>query len=117
MVMAYLLLILMAAIEIGFLIFDQIKKSSKKTWSLRRLIANLGQAVLFALMLLLPGIDTSFRFTGLIILLVIRLVFAGVSVLINKNKTVISSIPRRNNTAFSNRNESGNFSLFIIFHH
>lgn len=92
MVMAYLLLILMAAIEIGFLIFNQIKKSSKKTWSLRRLIANLGQAVLFALMLLLPGIDTSFRFTGLIILLVIRIVFAGVSVLINKNKPVAKKL-------------------------
>lgn len=78
----------MAASEIGFLIFDQIKKSSKKTWSLRRLIVDLGQAVLFALMLLLPGIDTSFRFMGLIILLVIRLVVAGLSVLINKNKTV-----------------------------
>ncbi len=91
--MAYLLLILMAVSEIGFLIFDQIKKSSKKTWSFRRLIVNLGQAVLFALMLILPGIDTSFRFTGLIILLVIRIVFAGVSVLINKNKTVAKKLP------------------------
>ena len=90
--MAYLLLILMAASEIGFLIFDQIKKSSKKTWSLRRLIVDLGQAVLFALMLLLPGIDTSFRFMGLIILLVIRLVVAGLSVLINKNKTVAKKL-------------------------
>ena len=31
MVMAFLLLVLLAAAEIGFLIFDQIKKSDKKT--------------------------------------------------------------------------------------
>lgn len=86
MVMAYLLLALLAAAEIGFLIFDQIKKSDKKTWSFRRLIVDLGQGVLYAIALLLPGIDTSFRFTGLIILLVIRILFAGLSVLINKNK-------------------------------
>ena len=84
--MAYLLLALLAAAEIGFLIFDQIKKSDKKTWSFRRLIVDLGQGVLYAIALLLPGIDTSFRFTGLIILLVIRILFAGLSVLINKNK-------------------------------
>ncbi len=59
MVMAFLLLVLLAAVEIGFLIFDQIKKSDKKTWSLRRLIVDLGQAVLYAIALLLPGIDTT----------------------------------------------------------
>ena len=92
MVMAFLLLVLLAAAEIGFLIFDQIKKSDKKTWSLRRLIVYLGQAVLYAIALLLPGIDTSFRFTGLIILLVIRILFAGLSVLINKKKTAAKKL-------------------------
>ena len=90
--MALLLLGLLTAAEIGFLIFESIRSSSKKTWSVRRLIVELAQAVLFALMLLLPGIDTSFRFTGLIILLLIRLVFAGISVLINKNKTMAKKL-------------------------
>ena len=90
--MALLLLGLLTAAEIGFLIFESIRSSSKKTWSVRRLIVDLAQAVLFALMLLLPGIDTSFRFTGLIILLLIRLVFAGISVLINKNKTMAKKL-------------------------
>ena len=50
MVMAYILLAVLFSAEVGFIIFDQIRKSSKALWSKRRLIVNAGQAVLFALM-------------------------------------------------------------------
>ena len=84
----FLLFILIAA-EIGFLIYEAVKKSSdKKTWTLRRLIVNAAQLVIFAVMMLLPGIDTSFRFMGLIILLVVRIVVSGIFALAYRKKTV-----------------------------
>ena len=85
--MAFLLLVLMGAAEIGFIVFDQVRGSSKETWSKRRFIVNAGQALLFAVMMLLPGIDTSFRFTGLIIMLAARIMVAALSALINRKKT------------------------------
>ena len=77
--MTGLLLILLIALETAFIIFEALKKSSdKRTWTLRRLIVNTAQLVLFGIMLASPGIDTSFRFTGLMILLAVRIVFAAV---------------------------------------
>ena len=77
--MTGLLLILLIALETAFIIFEALKKSSdKRTWTLRRLIVNAAQLVLFGIMLAFPGIDTSFRFTGLMILLAVRIVFAAV---------------------------------------
>ena len=88
--MELLLLFILIAAEILFLIFEAVKKSSdKKTWTIRRLIVNAGEIVLYCIMLLLPGIDTGFRFTGLIILLVVRVVFAGIFALANRKKTGI----------------------------
>lgn len=84
--MANLVLALLAALEIGFLVFDQIKGSSKGTWSIRRLVVNLGELAVFLLMLLLPGIDMSFRFKGLILLLVLRIAIAGLFAFINRKK-------------------------------
>ena len=86
--MTYLLLALLTVSEVGFIIFEGVRSSSKGTWSKRRLAVNIGQMVLFAVTLLLPGIDTSFRFKGLIILLSVRIIFAVISALINRKKTV-----------------------------
>ena len=88
MVMAYILLAVLFSAEVGFIIFDQIRKSSKAGWSKRRLIVNAGQAVLFALMLAFPGIDTSFRFRGLMILLAVRIIFAALFAFINRKKDI-----------------------------
>ena len=86
--MALVLLLILIAAEIGFVIFDAVKPSSdRKAWTLRRLIVDLGQLVLFGIMLIFPGIDTSFRFTGLIILLVVRLLVAGIFALAYRKKT------------------------------
>ena len=85
--MALILLGSLIAAELGFVIFDSIRSSSKGTWSLRRLIINIGELLLFAVLLLLPGIDTGFRFKGLIILLALRIVFQVPAALISRKKT------------------------------
>ena len=86
--MELLLLFILIAAEILFLIFEAVKKSSdKKTWTIRRLIVNAGEIVLYCIMLLLPGIDTGFRFTGLIIMLVLRIVVSGIFWLINRKSS------------------------------
>ena len=85
--MALFLLIILVAAEIAFLVFEAINKSNKKTWTLRRLIVNAAQLIIFAIMLLFPGIDTSFRFKGLIILLIARIIVAAIFTLINRKNT------------------------------
>ena len=72
--MAVLLLILFVLSEVAFLIFN--RSSDKKTWTVKRLIVNAAQILIFVIMLIFPGIDTGMRFKGLIVMLAIRLVFA-----------------------------------------
>ena len=86
--MALFLLIILVAAEIGFVIFESVRKSpDRKTWTVRRLIVDAAQLVIFFIMVLLPGIDTSFRFKGLIILLIVRIVVAAIFALVNRNRT------------------------------
>ena len=86
--MALVLLLILIAAEIGFLVFEAGRSSGKMEWSLRRLIVDLGQAVLFGIMLIFPGIDTGFRFKGIIIMLVARIAVAGIFALAYRKKTV-----------------------------
>ena len=95
MVMSYLLLSILLLSEIGFAVFDSIKHTTKGKWSVRRLAVNTAQFILFSFMLLLPGIDTGFRFKGLIILLVIRIVISALSALINRKKTAAKKMSSR----------------------
>ena len=71
--------------ETGFMILAG-KDISKGNWSFKRMMVNAGQLVLFLASVLLPGIDLSFRFTGLLILLGIRIAFAVIFYLINRKK-------------------------------
>jgi len=82
--MAVILFIILAVIEIGFLV---VSPSTKKEWSLKRLLADILQAVVFFIMLIFPGIDMSFRFTSLVILLFLRIAVAGIISLINRNNS------------------------------
>jgi len=94
--MTLILLIILSAAEIGFLIYENIKKSSEhKTWTIRRLIVNAAQLAVFGIMLVLPGIDTGFRYKGLIILLVIRSITAAIFALAYRNKTDIKKNGRK----------------------
>ena len=55
--MALVLLLILIAAEIGFLVFEAGRSSGKKEWTLRRLIVDLGQAVLFGIMLIFPSVS------------------------------------------------------------
>lgn len=71
--------------EIGLAIYEIAENATKKEWTLKRLIVSGGQIVIYLLMLVLPGIDLSFRFTGLIFMLSIRALIAGGVWLINRS--------------------------------
>ena len=87
--MTVMLLIILCILESGFMIFELTKCSDKKEWTLKRLIVNGCELVAFLAMVLLPGIDTGFRFKGLIIMLIIRIVVAGIFWVINRNNTKV----------------------------
>lgn len=82
--------------EIGFAAFELTKDSKKKEWSLRRLIANVASLLIYLVMILLPGIDFTFRFKVLFIVFLIRIMVAGIFALIfrrsEKNKKKVAII-------------------------
>ena len=65
--MTVILFSVLAVLELGFMIFELMKSSSKKEWTTGRIIMNAAEITVFFSMVLLPGIDTSFRFRGLIL--------------------------------------------------
>ena len=76
--MTVLLLFILILLEAGFMIFELTRKSSKKEWTTKRIILNAAELIVFFAMVLLPGIDTGFRFAGLIFMLVLRTVVSGI---------------------------------------
>lgn len=82
--MTILLLLVFIITEIAFAGFGLTGSVGKREWSRRRLIADAAELGVFAAALLLPGVDLSFRFKGLALMLVIRLVPAAVFVLIRR---------------------------------
>jgi dienelactone hydrolase len=87
--MATLLLIILLIVEFGFLSYELARSTSKRQWMPRRFIINAVQTVLYLIMVLLPGIDFSFRFRMLFALLVIRLLVAGIFALAYKKNDKI----------------------------
>ena len=85
--MAVILLILLCIIEIGFAIFELTNTSSRREWTVKRTIACAGELVLFFAMALLQGIDTGFRFKGLMLMLILRLIAAGIFAGIRRRDT------------------------------
>lgn len=88
-----LLLILLCVFEVGFAFTAVSRGADKKGWQTGRLICNAGQLGLFLVMLIAPGIDMNFRFMGLFILLVLRLITALIGMMIAKNKEDKSKHP------------------------
>ena len=82
--MNVLLLSVLIILEIGFMVFELTRSSAKKDWTKRRLIANAAELVIFFILVLLPGIDTGFRFKGLIVMLILRLVTSVTFLLANR---------------------------------
>lgn len=77
-----LLLIMLFLIEVGLLVLTISEGRTKELWTRNRLIARGTEIVAFLLFALFPGIDFSFRYKVLIVLLVIRLIMAAVGYLI-----------------------------------
>ena len=76
--MAYLLLIVLLITETGFSVFELTRTTVKREWTPKRVLVNGVQLGIFLLMTLLPGIDFGFRFTALLIVLILRLVVSGI---------------------------------------
>lgn len=94
--MAFILFIILMITEIGFVIFELSQDRMKKEWSANRTIADVAQLFIYLVMILLPGIDFSFRFKGLFFILIIRSIVAAILALINrrneKNKKKVAII-------------------------
>lgn len=85
--MTIILFTVLAVLELGFMIFELMKSSSKKEWTTGRIIMNAAEITVFFSMVLLPGIDTSFRFRGLIFMLIVRLAVSGIFFLANRRNS------------------------------
>ncbi|MBR4759457.1 MAG: hypothetical protein IK078_04835, partial [Lachnospiraceae bacterium] len=82
--MTVFLLIVLLVMELGFMIFELSGKSSKKTWTVKRIIINAAELAVFVMMALLPGIDFSFRFKGLMAILALRIVVSAIFLAANR---------------------------------
>ena len=85
--MAIILFSALTLCEAGLLVTGW-KDLTKKEWSSKRLVTSGIQSALFLLMLLLPGIDTSFRFKLLMFLLGARLAVALAGAVIRRKNGV-----------------------------
>ena len=85
--MTILLLAVMIITETAFLIAEFSKTAGKAEWNKKRLLVDVIELAAFGIMLLLPGIDMSFRFTGLFAILVLRLIFALIRYLIGRKSS------------------------------
>ena len=84
--MNILLLILLCAFEVAFAVTAGSRRCDKKDWQVGRLICNGGQLLVFLIMLIAPGIDMSFRFMGLFVLLILRIIVAFIGVFLTRKK-------------------------------
>lgn len=84
--MGFVLLILFAIAEIGFVIFTVIKQKENVQWLKNRIIFRGGEVVLFLLALLFPQVKWDFRFQMCFYVLVIRVLTALVTYKIKKSK-------------------------------
>ena len=76
--MALVLCTILLILEIGTTVFSLTKPSPKRDWTRFRLLVCGAELAVFLLMLLLPGIDLSFRFTALAAVLILRIVTAAI---------------------------------------
>lgn len=78
--------ILLCVVEIVLAGIGIFGRANKRGWLLGRLLTNVGELLLFLVMLLAPSIDLGFRFKGLFIVLLLRLTITLICFLIKRNK-------------------------------
>lgn len=84
--MGFLFLILFAVLEIGLVVLTFTKWSEKSKFLINRAAVTAAEFVLLLLMVVLPTTYMKWRFTGALIVLGIRLAFAGISFLVKRKK-------------------------------
>ena len=87
------LLIFLCVFEAAFAVTAIRRKADKKGWQTGRLICNAGQLCVYLIMLIAPGIDLSFRFMGLFVLLLIRIIISLIAMLICRRRETKSKHP------------------------
>ena len=90
--MNILLLIAFLLTEIGLVTFTLTEQRQKKQWHFNRLYANVLELLLYLVFACFPGIDFSFRYKGLLIILLVRILIKAIFTFINRNKTGQKSI-------------------------
>ncbi len=85
--MTTLLLLVLVITEAAFVVSEFAKQAEKREWNQRRMIVNLLEFTAFLIMLLLPGIDLSFRFMGLFLILIVRVIASVLGYFIGKKNT------------------------------
>ena len=83
--MTTLLLCIFMVVEIAFCVRDFRLNLMKKEWSLHRFSVNGLELGIYLVMMILPGIDFSFRFKGLFFVLLIRIFIGGFFFLVYRN--------------------------------
>ena len=85
--MALLLLIIFIITEVVFGAMGLSRTVQKREWTGMRFVVNAIEAALYLIMLLLPGIDFSFRFKGLFLMLMIRLAIGLLIAFLNRSNS------------------------------
>lgn len=80
------LLLLFVLVEIALLVITFIKQKESKLWLRNRVIARVGEIVIFLLALLAPQVAWDFRFKMCFLMLVIRVVTALVGYMVKREK-------------------------------
>ena len=91
--MVMLLLLVLIVTEIGFAAFTLSGNFNRGEWAMRRLCVSAIELVTYLVMTLLPGIDFSFRFWGILGILVLQLVISAVFWLIRRKKDTAKGRP------------------------
>ena len=87
--MTIVLFLILVMTEAAFLIAEFAKETEKRNWNQKRLLVDLIELAAFGIMLLLPGIDLTFRFIGLLMILILRSVFSAFGFLISRKNSKI----------------------------
>ena len=91
--MVMLLLLVLILTEIGFAAFALSGKFTRGEWAMRRLCVSAVELLAYLVMTLLPGIDFSFRFMGILVILVLQLIFSAIFWLIKRKNETIKGKP------------------------
>lgn len=90
--MALILFLIFVIIEIGFAVSGILRKPTKTRWQIKRLVVNVVEFFTYIVLLLLPGIDFSFRFKALALLLVIRIFLASLATIFARNNENLKKV-------------------------